>query len=95
MSGGEDGSQSPERTYREVGRYPSGTEGVQEMAVCFDASTSSFAAPCNSLARVKVVRCEGGFLLWRLPYAPTCNAAYCMVQCQWCGAYVVEPTLLG
>ena len=53
-------------------QYLTASEGVVEMTTCFDYGNS----PCLYPQTVGVVRCSG-FLLWRLPYAPTCDSAYC------------------
>jgi len=58
------------------GRYPTAAEGVVNMTVCFDSEDNG---SCDSYAEVGVLRCEG-FMLWRLPYAPGCKAAYCTVN---------------
>ena len=39
--------------------------------MCFN-----YDGTCEYHVQVGVVRC-GGFLLWRLPDAPQCEAAYC------------------
>ena len=66
------GGGDPPHDYSGAGRYPAAAEGVVESTVCFDDGGS----PCDYHVQVGVVRC-GGFLLWRLPYAPGCNMAYC------------------
>eukprot|EP01047_Picozoa_sp_COSAG01_P040860 COSAG01_NODE_3464_length_6063_cov_22.453219_3_plen_365_part_00 len=63
---------SPAGSYSGVGRYPVATEGVVEMTACFDAG----GRPCTWHRTLAVVHCDG-FLLWRLPYAPGCQQAYC------------------
>ena len=64
-------------TYSTPGRYPAAAEGVAEMTACFDHSTPGYPNhQCYKHAAVGVVRCDG-FLLWRLPYAPSCNTGYC------------------
>jgi hypothetical protein len=46
--------------------------------VCFDYSDPDDpdTGTCLTSAVVGVARCEAGFLLWRLPYAPDCSAGY-------------------
>ena len=60
------------------GRYPSAAEGVVNMTACFVGPDSQLGT-CEYYATVGVVSCEG-FLLWRLPYAPTCESGYCTVK---------------
>jgi hypothetical protein len=58
------------------GRYPTAAEGVVNMTACFDSRDEG---SCADYAIVGVVRCED-LLLWRLPYAPSCESAYCTVN---------------
>jgi hypothetical protein len=58
--------------YNGAGRYPSAAEGIVSMTACFGGR----ADPCQSAESVRVVRCDD-FLLFRLPYAPACERAYC------------------
>ena len=69
------GGGDPPRSYSGAGRYPAAAEGVVERTVCFDFSDNN-NYPFNTHVQVGVVRC-GGFLLWRLPDAPTCDSGYC------------------
>ena len=50
------------------------------MTACFDQATPTQsgedALMCAYHVPLGVVRCTD-FLLWRLPYAPGCNMAYC------------------
>ena len=68
------GGGAPPHSYSGAGRYPAAAEGVVESTVCFHDYNNG--GPCDSHVQVGVVRC-GGFLLWRLPDAPRCNAGYC------------------
>ena len=64
-------------TCRTPGRYPTAAEGVAEMTGCFDDSADNKpGSTCAYHAAVGVVMCDG-FMLWRLPYAPYCDSAYC------------------
>ena len=56
------------------GRYPTAAEGVVDMTACFVRPESMIT--CDHYVTVGVVSCEG-FLLWRLPYAPSCGSGYC------------------
>eukprot|EP01048_Picozoa_sp_COSAG05_P009836 COSAG05_NODE_831_length_7083_cov_166.649055_4_plen_313_part_00 len=69
------GGGAPPQSYSGAGRYPAAAEGVVERTVCFDEAAHGGSDPCGNHVQVGVVRC-GGFLLWRLPYAPNCNG-YC------------------
>ena len=68
----------PQQGYNTSGAYPAA--GAHANAtVCFDYSTpdSPDTGTCLTSDIVGVARCEAGFLLWRLPYAPDCSAGYC------------------
>ena len=65
---------TPPAGYSGHGRYPATSEGVVEMTACF---TGGGGSECGyHVAGLGTVQCQG-FLLWRLPYAPDCNSAYC------------------
>jgi hypothetical protein len=72
LSGWNSPGRSPPHSYSGAGRYPTTAEGVVEMTACFDAG----AGTCYYHAPVGVVQCWG-VLLWRLPYVPECDSAYC------------------
>ena len=65
------------RRYENAGRYPSVADGVVNRTVCFDETTPGYPNPCFNHVTVEVVRCGAGFLLWHLPYAPSCTHGYC------------------
>ena len=77
LTGWDDGGVAgawPPVSYAAPGRYPAAEEGVVEMTACFDHDNVNHQ--CNYHAAVGVLMCDG-FLLWRLPYAPSCNSGYC------------------
>ena len=67
----------PPWKYSTAGHYPSVADGVVQRTVCFDESSPGYPNQCHSYVAVEVVRCDAGFLLWRLPYAPSCSRGYC------------------
>jgi hypothetical protein len=75
LSGWGDSSRVPDISYNALGHYPAAVQGVAEMTVCFDSGGNH---QCRYHVGVGVVMCDG-FLLWRLPYAPVCDAGYCTV----------------
>ena len=75
--GGGGAGVAPPQSYSTPGRYPAAAEGVAEMTVCFDDNHDGNGHPkCLEPVAVGVVMCDG-FLLWRLPYTPSCAFGYC------------------
>jgi hypothetical protein len=76
--GASDRLSGPPQGYSTPGHYPALADGVAEMTACFDQGDPY---PCYYRVAIGVLRCENSpsmsFLLWRLPYSPTCGCAYC------------------
>tara|TARA_B110000208_G_scaffold141306_1_gene170540 strand:+ start:208 stop:3108 length:2901 start_codon:yes stop_codon:yes gene_type:complete len=79
---GTPGRCSPPQSYNASGAYPAAAgahaRAPANATVCFDYSDPDDpdTGTCLTSAVVGVARCEAGFLLWRLPYAPDCSAGY-------------------
>jgi hypothetical protein len=71
---GTPGRCSPPQEYNASGAYPAAGAPTANATVCFDYANDY--GTCLTSAVVGVARCEAGFLLWRLPYAPDCSAGY-------------------
>ena len=73
----------PPKDYKVAGAYPAaGAHAPTNVTVCSDMNSPTdpkWMKPeyCDSPVVAGVVRCEAGFLLWRLPYARLCGSGYC------------------
>ena len=66
---------APPLTYATPGALPTPRDGVVPATACFDFGPDG-PWTCHDHAPIAVLHC-GAFLLWRLPDAPRCPAAYC------------------
>jgi hypothetical protein len=67
------GAGAPPRNYAKPGALPTPRDGVVPATACFGIDGGN---TCWDHAPIAVLHC-GSFLLWQLPDAPACPAAYC------------------